>query len=58
MRFFCTILHDFGSVLEEKKAISLSLTFSTFQTSVTKGVIQEPFLLFLLSFLYLQHEQV
>jgi len=55
---FCTVLHDFWSFLEEKKALSLSLTFSTCHTSVTKDVIQEPFLLFLHSFLYLQHEQV
>jgi len=41
-----------------KKAISLSSTFIKCQTSVTKSVMQEPFLLFLVSFLYLQHERV
>ena len=55
---FCAILHDFWSFFKEKNAISLSLTFSTCQTSVTEGVIQETLLLFLLSFLHLQHEQV
>jgi len=53
----CTIIHDCLDSLR-KKAISLSSTFIKCQTSVTQGGTQYPFLLFLLSFLYLQHEQV